>query len=156
MMSTRTRPHTLRLHLRKATMQWGEGAYIRLYRWLRGRWVEKWTGGAPAILVTTTGRRTGEQWTVALGHVRTDEGVVVAGTNGGLGPVPDWVWNLRNDPSCAVEDGAYRFTATAEFLEGDIYQAYWDRLVAAYPVYEKARAMLDRPIPLVLLHRTDG
>ena len=137
-------------------MRWGEGTYIRLYRWLGGRWVERWTGGAPAIMVTTTGRRSGEQRTVALGHVRTDEGLVVAGTNGGLAPVPAWVWNLRSDPQCVVEAGADRFMGTAEFLEGDRYESHWDRLVAAYPVYEKARAMLDRPIPLVLLHRTDG
>jgi deazaflavin-dependent oxidoreductase (nitroreductase family) len=80
---------------------------------------------------------------------------MVAGTNGGLAPLPGWVWNLRSDRICVVEAGADRFTATAEFLEGDRYESHWDRLVAAYPVYEKARAMLDRPIPLVLLHRTD-
>jgi deazaflavin-dependent oxidoreductase (nitroreductase family) len=82
--------------------------------------------------------------------------VVVAGTNGGLAPVPGWVWNLRSDPHCVVEAGADRFKGTAEFLEGERYASHWDRLVAAYPVYGKARHMLERPIPLVLLHRTDG
>ena len=156
MMSVRTRQESFRLRLRKATMHWGEGTYIRLYRWLGGRWVERWTGGAPAILLTTTGRRSGEQRTVALGHVRADEGVVVAGTNGGLPPVPGWVWNLRHDPKCVVEAGAERFTATAEFLEGEQYESHWNRLVAAYPVYEKVRNMLERPVPLVFLHRTVG
>ena len=80
----------------------------------------------------------------------------MAGTNGGLTPVPGWVWNLRHDPHCVVEAGTDCFKGTAEFLEGERYASHWDRLVAAYPVYEKARNLLDRPIPLVLLHRTDG
>lgn len=154
-MSSRTRPSRLRLRIRKRYMRWGEGTYISLYRWLGGRWVDKWTGGAPAILVTTTGRRSGEQRTVALGHARVGEDLLVAGTNGGLSRVPDWVWNLRYHPHCVVEARADRFTANAEFLEGERYESHWDRLVAAYPVYEKARAMLDRPIPLVLLQRTE-
>jgi deazaflavin-dependent oxidoreductase (nitroreductase family) len=82
--------------------------------------------------------------------------VVVAGTNGGLPPVPGWVWNLRHDPKCVVEAGAERFTATAEFLEGEQYESHWNRLVAAYPVYEKVRNMLERSVPLVFLHRTVG
>ena len=156
MRSVRTDPKTLQSRLIKAVMHWGDGTYIRLYRRLGGRWVDRWTAGSPAILVTTTGRRSGRPRTVALGHTRTDDGMVVAGTNGGLTPIPDWVWNLRSDPRCVVEAGADRFKATAEFLEGDRYHGHWDRLVADYPVYEKARGMLQRPIPLVLLHRTEG
>jgi deazaflavin-dependent oxidoreductase (nitroreductase family) len=104
----------------------------------------------------TTGRRSGEPRTVALGHARVEAGFLVAGTNGGLERVPAWVWNLRSDPHCVIEAGADRFTATAEFLERDTYQTHWRRLVAEYPIHEKARGMLSRPIPLVLLHPTGG
>jgi deazaflavin-dependent oxidoreductase (nitroreductase family) len=137
-------------------MNWGDRTYIRLYQRLGGRWVDRWTAGSPAILLTTTGRRSGESRTVALGHLSTEDGVVVAATNGGLPALPGWVWNLRVEPSCVVEAGADRFNATAEFLEGERYASHWRRLVADYPVYQKARRMLDRPIPLVLLHRREG
>jgi len=150
------RPASIGLRLRQATMQWGEATYIRLYRRLNGRWVNKWSGGAPVILITTTGRRSGEPRTVALGHGRADDGLVVAGTNGGLESIPGWVWNLRSDPRCLVEAGADRFSALAEFLEGERYATRWARLVADYPVYEKARGILPRPIPLVLLNPTEG
>jgi deazaflavin-dependent oxidoreductase (nitroreductase family) len=133
-------------------MHWGENVYIGLYRMLGGRWVEGWTAGAPAILLTTTGRRTGLPRTVALGHMRIGRDLVVAGTNGGLAPVPGWVWNLRADPRCQVEAGRERFTATAEFLEGDEYQTHWNRLVSEYPVYQTARDMLERHVPLVVFH----
>ena len=156
MTNTKTGSRGLTLRALQATMHWGDNAYIWLYRILGGRWVDKWTAGTPAILLTTTGRRSGQPRTVALGHTRTDDGMVVAGTNGGLAAIPDWVWNLRSDPRCVVEARADRFTATAEFLEGERYQSHWARLVADYPVYEKATAMLQRPIPLVLLHLTEG
>jgi deazaflavin-dependent oxidoreductase (nitroreductase family) len=132
-------------------MHWGENVYIGLYRMLGGRWVDRWTAGAPAILLITTGRRTGLPRTVALGHMRIGEDLVVAATNGGLAPVPGWVWNLRADPRCRVEVGRERFTATAECLEGEEYLDYWNRLVSEYPIYQTARDMLERPIPLVVL-----
>jgi len=155
-MTTGTHSRSIRLRLRQASMQWGEATYIRLYRRLNGRLVDKWSGGAPVILITTSGRRSGRPRTVALGHRRSDEGLVVAGTNGGLESTPGWIWNLRSDPRCLVEAGADRFEATAEFVEGERYARHWARLVADYPVYEKARGMLQRPIPLVVLHRTEG
>lgn len=132
-------------------MHWGESVYIGLYRLLGGRWVDRWTGGAPAILLTTTGRRSGLHRTVALGHLRLGKRLVVAGTNGGLAPLPGWVWNLRADPRCRVEAGRDVFPAVAVFLEGKEHRDHWERLVAEYPVYQTARDLLERPIPLVAL-----
>jgi deazaflavin-dependent oxidoreductase (nitroreductase family) len=86
--------------------------------------------------------------------MRIGRGLIVAGTNGGLAPVPGWVWNLRADPRCQVEAGRERFTATAEFLEGAEYQTHWTRLVSEYPVYQTARDMLERHVPLVVFHPT--
>jgi len=52
--------------------------------------------------------------------------------------------------------GRKRFTATAEFLEGDEYLDHWNRLVADYPIYQTARDLLERPVPLVLLQSVVG
>ena len=143
------------LHVRalQATMHWGDNAYIWLYRLLGGRWVSKWTAGTPAILLTTTGRKSGRPRTVALGHLRIKKGLVVAGTNGGRERVPDWVWNLHADPGCRVEVGRENYAAVALFLEGDAYQSHWNRLVAEHPIYQTARDLLERHIPLVALRR---
>lgn len=151
-METRTSSPGFRLRLRQATMHWAESAYIGMYRLVGGRWVQRWTGGTPVILLTTTGRKSGQPRTVALGHMRAGEDLVVAGTNGGKKRLPDWVWNLRTDPRCQVEAGREKFDATAEFLEGDAYQTHWNRLVAEHPIYQTAREMLVRDIPLVVLH----
>jgi len=151
-MEAHTSSPGLRLRVRQATMHWGERAYIGLYRLLGGRWVQRWTFGTPVVLLTTTGRQSGRPRTVALGHMQVGGGLVVAGTNGGKQRLPAWVWNLRSDPRCLVEAGRERFDATAEFLEGDAYQAIWNRLVAEHPIYQTARELLARSIPLVVLH----
>jgi len=150
-----TRSQGLLLGASNATMHWGEGLYIGLYRLLGGRWVDRWTGGMPVLLLTTTGRRSGLARTVALGHLQTGRGLLVAGTNGGREPVPGWVWNLRADPTCHVEAGRERYNAAAEFVEDDEYETHWRRLVAEYPIYQTARDILTRPVPLILLRPED-
>jgi deazaflavin-dependent oxidoreductase (nitroreductase family) len=128
-------------------------AHVWFYRALGGRLVDKGTGGAPVLLVTTRGRRTGEPRTVPLGHLRDGDDVIVAGTNGGLESLPSWVLNLRADPSCTVELGSEQFDAYAEFLEDDEWEHHWSRLVDAFPVYDQAHRWAGRPIPLVRLKR---
>ena len=128
--------------------------HVRLYRLLGGRLVGQASGGAPLLLLTTTGRRTGKPRTVALGHLREDDAFVIAGTNGGLPDLPAWVFNLRSEPRCRVEFRSERFEAEAEFLQGPEHDRFWSRLVDEYPIYEQARRYAGRAVPLVMLRRT--
>lgn len=125
------------------------------YRLLRGRLLDRATlAGAPVVMLTTTGRRTGRTRTVAVGHLRDGDDVIVPGTGGGRHPLPGWVHNLRAHPDAVVEVGPDRWSATATFLEGPDWQAQWDRLVASYPAYEQARQWAGRDVPLIRLRRT--
>jgi len=128
-------------------------AHVWLYRRLRGRLVNRATGGAPVVLVTTTGRRSGQERTVTLGHLLDGEAVIVAGTNGGRPALPGWVLNLRAHPQARVELAGEQFTARAEFLEGQEWQHHWQLLVAAYPIYAQAQRFAGRQIPLLRLRR---
>lgn len=128
--------------------------YVWLYRKLGGRWVNRATvGGAPVLLVTTTGRRSGKPRTVTVGHLRYGDDVIVAGSNGGKPALPYWIHNLRANPSATVELGRERFSARAEFLEDEEWERHWARLVRAFPMYEQARRFAGRKIPLVRLSR---
>jgi deazaflavin-dependent oxidoreductase (nitroreductase family) len=131
-------------------------AHVWAYRALGGRGVDKATGGAPVFIVTTIGRRTGKPRTVVLGHLVTEMGPVVAGTNGGLESLPSWILNLRADPRCWVEEASERWEATAVFLEGEEWVDTWSELTAAFPVYDQAYRWAGRPIPLVRLERVQG
>jgi deazaflavin-dependent oxidoreductase (nitroreductase family) len=127
--------------------------HVRMYRWLGGRFVNRATAGMPVLLLTTTGRRTGKLRTVAVGHMREGDDVIVAGTNGGLPPVPAWVLNLRARPEADVQIDRERFHARAEFMERRDRDEHWRRLVAAYPIYDQARRFAGREIPLIRLRK---
>lgn len=128
--------------------------HVWAYRKLNGRFVNRATGGAPAILVTTRGRRTRKQRTVVVGCLHDEDDLIVAGTNGGLRPLPGWVHNLRADPQAEVQIGGQKFRARAEFLEGDDWERDWERLLAAYPMYDQAQRWAGRKVPLIRLRRT--
>lgn len=131
-------------------------AHVGMYRALKGRIVNRGFGGAPLLLLTTTGRTTGQPRTVALGHLEDGDHFVVAGTNGGLEPRPSWIMNLDANPSCTVELGDQRFDAEAEFLTGKENEDHWARFVDRFPVYEEARRWAGRAVPLVRLRRSDN
>lgn len=130
--------------------------HVWLYRKLGGRFVNRATGGAPILLLTAVGRRTGQPRTVALGHLRDGDDVIVAGTNGGLPALPAWVHNLRAHPVAEVQIGQERYQVRAEFLKGEEWVDHWNRLVAAYPVYDQARRFAGRQIPLIRLRRANS
>lgn len=127
--------------------------HVWMYRLLRGRLVDKGSGGAPVVLVTSTGRHSGEPRTVTLGHLQDGDDVIVAGTNGGLESLPSWILNLRENHHCTVDAGSERFDAKAEFLEGAEWEKHWSRFVEAYPAYDQAHRWAGRPVPLVRLRR---
>jgi deazaflavin-dependent oxidoreductase (nitroreductase family) len=128
-------------------------AHVWLYRKLGGRWVNRATGGAPVLLLTTTGRRSGLPRTVTVGHLRDGDDVIVAGTNGGKPALPSWIHNLRANPMAVVELGSKRYSARAEFLEAEEWERNWRRMVTAFPMYAQARRFAGRKIPLVRLSR---
>jgi deazaflavin-dependent oxidoreductase (nitroreductase family) len=130
--------------------------HVWMYRALGGRIVNQATGGAPALLVTTIGRRSGLSRTVVVGYLPDGDDVIVAGTNGGLPALPSWVLNLRANPEAEVELGQERFSARAEWLEGSELEDHWQRFVTGYPPYEQARQWAGREVPLIRLRRVES
>jgi deazaflavin-dependent oxidoreductase (nitroreductase family) len=109
--------------------------------------------GAPVVLLTTTGARSGEPRTApTLGLVDGDRVVVVA-SNAGSPTHPAWYHNLLADPTAIVEIGTDSFTATATTLEGEERDRFYARMTAAAPVFAEYRARTEREIPVVALER---
>jgi deazaflavin-dependent oxidoreductase (nitroreductase family) len=105
------------------------------------------------VLLTTTGRRTGEPRTTPMMFHRDGERVLVIASNVGAPRHPDWYLNLVAHPEVTVEvgdeSGAPR-RAVARSLEGDERAALWETLKATYPFF--ARHEVDaapRVIPVV-------
>jgi deazaflavin-dependent oxidoreductase (nitroreductase family) len=123
----------------------------RLYRWSGGRGIVGRALGMDMILVTMTGRRTGESRTVPLGAVRRGEDWTLVGSNAGKPTTPAWVHNLRSNGDTEVEARGVRAPFVAHEATGTEYDELWRLVVAAYPGYAVYRARTDRPIALFVL-----
>ena len=110
--------------------------------------------GAPMLLLTTTGRRSGRARTVPLLYLDVEGGYAVIASFGGRPYHPDWYHNLLARPEATVQVGGATHQVEATVTEGDQRHALWERAVAAYPGYAGYQSRTDRQIPVVLLRRS--
>lgn len=125
-----------------------------VYRVSKGRIGGRFPGGAPVLLLTTTGRRSGQPRTAPLLYLEDGDRYVVVASQGGLPTNPDWFHNLSADPAVAVEIKGRREQRRARVASPEEKAALWPRLNAMYGNYAtyQARAT-NRDIPVVLLER---
>lgn len=129
-----------------------------LYRRSRG-WVGHRLLGVPTLLMTTTGRRTGQPRTNALTYMTVGDDLAVVASNGGRDTPPAWLLNLAAKPHVGVQVGRHRSSATAQVVTPD--DARYDDLFASCDAanrnrYSAYQRQTDRPIPVVLLTPTEA
>ncbi|MGI9606455.1 MAG: nitroreductase family deazaflavin-dependent oxidoreductase [Acidimicrobiales bacterium] len=104
--------------------------------------------GLPVILLTTTGRKSGEPRTMPLLGVPLDDDIAIIGTNYGQQNTPGWVYNLEADPTATVEwrDSSIDVVARpADEAEADRAFELATDVYAGYAAYrERARARTIR------------
>ena len=107
----------------------------------------------PALLLVTTGRRTGQPREVALPCRQHDNGWLLVGSKGGAPDDPYWVHNLRDQPRAEVVVNRKRHRVNARLPAGEEYQRIWDELSEQIPTYREyqRRAAPHRQIPVVIL-----
>lgn len=106
----------------------------RLGRLTRGRVVALRI--APSLIITTTGRRSGEPRSNPLLYVRDGEALVVAGSNWGQAHHPAWSLNLLADPAATVTLGGTTFPVRGTPVEGADRERLWQLLLAEWPAYQ--------------------
>lgn len=104
------------------------GPYLRLqqavYKGTKG-WIGRRLAGAPTLLLTTTGRKSGLRRTNALTYYRDGRSWVVVASNGGSDRPPGWLLNLEADPSVQVQDGRRKHMATARLAPLEEKERLW-------------------------------
>lgn len=124
--------------------------HVRRYRETDGEVGGTWNG-APALLLTTTGRRTGEQRTSALIYARDGDDLLVVASVGGMPKHPAWYLNLEANPSATVQVGADRFAVSARTASSEEKPRAWKIVNDGWPRYEVYQSRTDRVIPVVVL-----
>lgn len=121
-----------------------------LYRATGGR-IGHTAGGITNLILTTKGRKSGEQRTVALAYMADGNDFVVVASNGGSDRNPAWWLNLKSDPHAVVEVGTRKLDVTAREATSDEHARLWPALKAVNPFYSNYEVITDRRIPVVIL-----
>ncbi len=103
------------------------------------------------LLLTTTGRHTGEAHTVPLLYLSDDDRYVVFASWGGRAQHPEWYLNLLADAQGVVQVRSQRMPVRSMTAEGDERERLWGRAETAYSGYAEYQTRTDRQIPVVLL-----
>lgn len=122
-------------------------------------WVYRMTGGfvggmlvgAPQLLLTTIGRKTGKRRTVPLLCLPHGPDLIVVASYGGQAAAPHWCQNLRANPQGWVQMGHHRWEIRAEQASEELKALMWPVFCRYYPTYEEYQSRTDRVIPLMVL-----
>ena len=121
---------------------------VPLYRMTRGR-VGGRIGRAPVLLLTTTGRKSGQARTAPVLYMRDADRLVVIGSNAGNVKTPAWALNLVANPEATVEVGARRHDVRARTAEGEERVDLWRRMNEQYAGFDDYRGRHDPGDPRV-------
>lgn len=109
--------------------------------------------GAPLLLLTTTGARTGQRRTSPVMYLQDGERLLVFASKAGAPTNPDWYHNLRANPTVTVEVGTETFEARATVLSGEERDRFYARQATLYPGFAEYQQKTSRVIPVVALER---
>ncbi|MBV8463906.1 MAG: nitroreductase family deazaflavin-dependent oxidoreductase [Acidimicrobiales bacterium] len=110
--------------------------------------------GAPMVLLTTTGAKSGRKRTTpVMGYVDGEGKLYVFASKAGAPDNPDWYHNLVANPEVEVEFGTDRFGARARPLTGAQRDQVYAEQGSRFPQFLEYQQKTDRVIPVVALER---
>jgi deazaflavin-dependent oxidoreductase (nitroreductase family) len=124
--------------------------HIRRYRETDGEVGYLWNG-VPTLLLTTTGRRSGEPRTSALIFARDGDDYLVVASVGGGPKHPSWYLNLTANPAAEIQVRGDHIAVTAHTATDDDKPRLWRIVTDAWPNYDVYQTRTDRVIPVVVL-----
>jgi deazaflavin-dependent oxidoreductase (nitroreductase family) len=128
--------------------------HVRRYRETGGEVGHIWREGSTILLLTTTGRKSGEPRTTPLIYAQDGDRYVIVASKGGAPEHPGWYENLAKDPNVELQVKDEVFPARARTAEGDERERLWRKANEVWPYYDEYQTQTDREIPVVLLERS--
>ncbi len=110
--------------------------------------------GLPTLLLTTIGRKSAQQRTVALVFLQHGDAVVIVASLAGYDQNPAWYGNLQTNPQCWVQLDRKKSKAVARDATESERRALWPRLIALLPLWDLFQRQTDRPFPIVVVTPT--
>jgi deazaflavin-dependent oxidoreductase (nitroreductase family) len=133
-------------------LRWTGKLNTPLYRLSGGRIGGK-VGRAPVLLLTSTGRKSGQPRTAPVVYLADGDNVVLINTNAGNAKIPAWSLNLKANPEAEVELGRKRLSVRARVAEGEERADLWRKHIEQYAGFDDYLEKLgpDREICVFVL-----
>lgn len=127
--------------------------HVRRYRETGGEVGHIWREGSTVLLLTTTGRTSGEPRTTPLIYAQDGDRYVIVASKGGAPDDPGWYRNLSKVPDVELQVEDEVFPAHARTVEGEERDRLWTKANKVWPHYDEYQERTDREIPVVVLER---
>jgi deazaflavin-dependent oxidoreductase (nitroreductase family) len=127
--------------------------HVRVYRETDGERGYIWKRDSTILLLTTTGRKSGEPRTMPLIFTYDGDDLVIVASKGGVDEHPAWYVNLQADPEAEVQVKGDVFKVRARDAEGEERERLWRQMAEVWPDYDAYQERTDRRIPVVVLER---
>src|SRR5579864_2139558 len=105
----------------------------------------------PSLLLTTTGRKSGEKFLFPLFYGSTGNSYFVIASKGGAPEHPGWYRNILANPEVEVQVGTKKLKARARTVEGEERSRLWAKALLFWPPYADYQRKTEREIPVVVL-----
>ncbi len=107
--------------------------------------------GAPVLLLTATGAKSGQQRTTPVMYLPDGDRMVIFASKAGADTNPGWFHNLVANPSAAVEVGGDTVEVKALVTEGEERERLFRKQAELYPQFADYEKKTTRVIPVVAL-----
>jgi deazaflavin-dependent oxidoreductase (nitroreductase family) len=105
----------------------------------------------PSLLLTTTGRKSGEKYMFPLFYGKIGDSYIVVASKGGAPEHPGWYRNLLANPDVEVQVGTAKMKAHARTASGEERTRLWATALKFWPPYADYQLKTEREIPVVVL-----
>jgi proline iminopeptidase len=105
----------------------------------------------PSLLLTTTGRKSGEKFIFPLFYGETGNSYIIVASKGGAPEHPGWYRNLLANPEVEIQVGTKKLKANARTVAGAERARLWEKALEFWPPYADYQKKTEREIPVVVL-----
>jgi deazaflavin-dependent oxidoreductase (nitroreductase family) len=109
--------------------------------------------GAPMIIITHTGAKSGKTYVSPLVYSKDGDRYVIIASKAGAPKNPSWYHNLIAHPEVAVEIGTEKFKAKAAEVKGAERDRLFEAQAKMMPQFNEYQKKTARKIPVLALER---
>jgi len=127
-------------------------AHVGVFRLTKGMFGGK-MGSNEILLLTSTGRKSGQSRTTPVVFFRDKASVVVVASNGGAATHPAWYHNLIADRKATIEVKGEKIQVKASEATGKERERLWKMITEKADQFGQYQEKTERQIPVMMLKR---